>query len=397
MNRYPQCTRSFLTLAALSLVCLSWAQSSVDKLIMETRDALARQRSVSYKAELRMKFTNMPDTFSFVEDVKLQRVEGDTVIGGKVLFTEGDSAFTTYNGTVILECDMKTDSCVRYTAAKDHTWQLQHNMRTMIIWRDFLDPSSMDKTLKPDRQRSQLPDTVLSGQTCWHIRSKRPDDGEAKDATTDLYISQQDHAVLLEVFRVVVQGDVQYSWRRILTHSFGTPVDMDFELGARFANAMVSDHRPYVPEPMLSVGEIAPPLLGEVYGSAPEPDSLPTSGQVTFVDFWYMSCPPCRTSTPVVDSLHAVYKERGVRFVGVNTVDKANGNLGLLPSFLKNRPVHYPLLIADMAIETAYRVSGHPAFYIIDKDGRIAAAFEGYGRGTEKKWAAVLDRLLSDN
>ncbi len=395
MDSYLHCMRSFLTLAALSVFGPSWAQSPVEKLITDTRDALLRQHSVSYKAELRMKFTNMPDTFSFVEDVKLKRVEGDTVIGGKVLFTEGDSAFTAYNGNVILECDMKTDSCVRYTAAKDHTWQLQHNMRTMIIWRDFLDPSSMDKMLKPDRQGSQLPDTVLSGQTCWHIRSKRPDDGEAKDAMTDLYISQQDHAVLLEVFRIVVQGDVQYSWRRILEHSFGTPTEMDFELSALLPQAIVSHPQAYVPEPMLSVGDAAPPLLGDLYGTTLEPDSLPTEGHITFVDFWYMSCPPCRTSTPVVDSLHSVYKERGVRFVGVNAVDKANEQLGLLPSFLKNRPIHYALLIADMALETAYRVNAHPAFYIIDWDGRIAATYAGYGPGAEKRWAAELDRLLS--
>ena len=386
--------KSTVLLMSLVMTCATQAQSVADKVIAETRDALLKHRSVAYRADLHMKFDNMTDTFSFVENVKLLRLKDDTLFGGKILFSRGDSAFTSYTGQEILQCDTKTDSCQRFSVAKRETWAIEQDLRTMIIWRDFFHPADLDNMLKADRQKEALPDTVVSGELCWHVRSKRPDHDGIKDAVTHLYISQHDHAVDLEIIRVVVQGDVQYSWRQMLEHSFDTVQDQEFDMGTLLPKAIVTDFKMPGSVPMLSIGDPAPPLIGDLYGSTSELDTLRTTGHVTFVDFWYMSCPPCRTSTPVVDSLYAIYKNKGVQFVGVNAQDKMQDNLGKLPDFLSKRPIHYSLLIADEDLETSYKVKGHPAFYIIDQEGRIAEAHEGYGRGLEKEWAAKLNELL---
>lgn len=371
------------------------AQVEADSVLSLVEAAIRKAPSIRYTASLSMKFTNMQDTFQFVDEVFLLRQETDSMFGGLIHFTTGDSSFKAYDGRYVFACDETTDSCTRFDPTKGETGAIKQDLRTMLIWWDFLDVGNIAIMRKPDRVRELLSDTIISGTDCWHVTSSSPPNQQRGEAVSNLYVSKIDHMVLLDEFRIDVNGDAQYSRRQLLSHQLKPLSKLNFTLGKLLPGAIVND--PVMPErePALAVDDTAPLLVGDLYGSGPELDSIAAIGSITFVDFWYMSCPPCRMSVPIVDSLYTAFKHQDVRFIGVNTVDKAYGKLALLPEFLKKRPIHYDLLIGDETLGTAYRVTAHPTFYIIGKDGKVAASYAGYEKGLELQWAEKLNELLS--
>ncbi|MBA2425566.1 MAG: TlpA family protein disulfide reductase, partial [Actinobacteria bacterium] len=52
-----------------------------------------------------------------------------------------------------------------------------------------------------------------------------------------------------------------------------------------------------------------------------ELDSDQLAGHPTVLNFWASWCPPCREETPLLEKTWRSYKDRGVRFVGVNLRD----------------------------------------------------------------------------
>lgn len=55
----------------------------------------------------------------------------------------------------------------------------------------------------------------------------------------------------------------------------------------------------------------------------------------------------------------------------------------------------YPVLLDAQKVSERYGVPGLPCTYIIDKEGRIARRFLGYGEGMEKQLEAEAERLLA--
>lgn len=53
------------------------------------------------------------------------------------------------------------------------------------------------------------------------------------------------------------------------------------------------------------------------------------------------------------------------------------------------------MLLDAQKVSEQYAVQGLPTTYIIDKEGRIAQRFVGYGEGMEKTLEAEAERLLA--
>jgi len=65
-------------------------------------------------------------------------------------------------------------------------------------------------------------------------------------------------------------------------------------------------------------------------------------GKTLVINFWASWCPPCRDEMPAMSRLQTKHAANGVQFVGIalDTVDN-------VVNFAKQRPVSYPLLMAD--------------------------------------------------
>ena len=115
-------------------------------------------------------------------------------------------------------------------------------------------------------------------------------------------------------------------------------------------------------------------------------------GSVVVLDFWAPWCVPCRASFPALDGLQTKYGAQGLRVLGL-TLDT---NDDAIIAFLDAVPVTFTIL-RDASGEAgeAFGVVAMPTTFVLDKEGRIAARFEGGGSAVHAKVEAAVATLLA--
>ena len=113
-------------------------------------------------------------------------------------------------------------------------------------------------------------------------------------------------------------------------------------------------------------------------------------GSVVLVDFWASWCAPCRKSFPFLEHLQIKYGGQGLKVVGVS-LDEDPGNAR---TFLDNLSVHFTILSDPIGNSAeAYGVVAMPTSFLLDKEGRIVARFEGGEHFKEEE--AAIEALIS--
>ena len=106
-------------------------------------------------------------------------------------------------------------------------------------------------------------------------------------------------------------------------------------------------------------------------------------GQVVVVDFWATWCPPCRESLPKLNEMASDtdMASDGLVVWGVNArEDKAK-----VEAFMKENNYSFTVPMDDGTAMKAYHVRGIPTTMVVGRDGKVAAAFVGYGQGSDEK------------
>ena len=87
------------------------------------------------------------------------------------------------------------------------------------------------------------------------------------------------------------------------------------------------------------------------------------------INFWASWCHPCRQEAPALQKVYALYKDKGVVFIGIaiqDTETKAK-------AYVKEFGITFPVgLDSTGAIAEAYKIYGIPKTFIIGKDGRLS-------------------------
>jgi len=115
-------------------------------------------------------------------------------------------------------------------------------------------------------------------------------------------------------------------------------------------------------------------------------------GKVVLLDFWASWCAPCRKSFPFLDELQTKHASEGLQVLGLTLEEDTDAVTG----FLESVPVNFTILrdTSERAGE-AFGVVAMPTSFLIDREGRIAARFEGGDESVHKKIEAAVATLLA--
>jgi peroxiredoxin len=97
-------------------------------------------------------------------------------------------------------------------------------------------------------------------------------------------------------------------------------------------------------------------------------------GKVVLLDFWATWCHGCKEEIPMFAEFQKTYGPKGLSVVGIS-VDE--GGWGVLKPFLLANHLPYRMLLGSDATLNSFGLAGLPDTYLIDKKGRIAAAYIG--------------------
>ena len=114
-------------------------------------------------------------------------------------------------------------------------------------------------------------------------------------------------------------------------------------------------------------------------------------GKVVVMEFWATWCGPCRSSLPSLEVIYRRYKNRGMTILLINEGEE----IPPVRAWLGKRFTAPVLLDRQTEVGSLYRVHGIPRLFVIDQEGRVAFAHEGYGGGLERNLKLVLEELLA--
>jgi thiol-disulfide isomerase/thioredoxin len=136
------------------------------------------------------------------------------------------------------------------------------------------------------------------------------------------------------------------------------------------------------------VGEPAPDLsLADLEGH--RWSTADADGRLVWVNFWAISCEPCRTEMPAMQRLAEAYTDE-LLILGVDWGEER----GDVEDFVRRYGIAYPILL-DPGLETFYRwagTDGLPRHYFIGSEGTVLR--EIVGPLDPARMVGILDELL---
>jgi peroxiredoxin len=292
-----------------------------------------------------------------------------------------------FNGTDLLNIGLTGKT---YRLKKNYT---DGNIDNSSVYRLAADLKGYIKSKK--HAITQAKDSTINGIACYHIAIKTIDSaGKAKESYNhiDVFVSQKtflpaywksDQKGLLKKSGLPI-GTFKLQWEVTATkYKLNAVAPGTFALKIP---AGITEEKP--PLALLQKGVPAPNW--KLTGTDGKTLSLADlKGKVTLLDITSTSCPACMLSVAPLNNLHAKYQGTDVAVVSINLDDKRDAII----KFKDRYKVTYPVYVNGNTIKAAYHVSAIPVFYIINKQGVVSEAYEGFFENFEQQMTTKIDSL----
>lgn len=97
-------------------------------------------------------------------------------------------------------------------------------------------------------------------------------------------------------------------------------------------------------------------------------------GKVVLLDFWATWCHGCKEEIPWFADFSRRYSQQGLTVVGISMDDDG---WKVVTPFVKSVGIPYLIVLGDAATAKAYSIQSMPDTFLIDRNGRIAATYNG--------------------
>jgi thiol-disulfide isomerase/thioredoxin len=114
-------------------------------------------------------------------------------------------------------------------------------------------------------------------------------------------------------------------------------------------------------------------------------------GTILLVNFWATWCGPCRHETPELVEVANRYRGRGFEVVGVTLDEDPDA---VVPAFVKEFTISYPILVPGENSALAAGIESIPTSVLVDKQGRIARTY--VGMVGERQLSRDVETLLAE-
>ncbi|MEP6262839.1 MAG: TlpA disulfide reductase family protein [Gillisia sp.] len=95
-------------------------------------------------------------------------------------------------------------------------------------------------------------------------------------------------------------------------------------------------------------------------------------GKVTFINLWFVNCPPCLKEIPQLNKLKKDFGEE-VNFIAITFDPKEK-----VVQFLKRKPFNFEIAVDQKELlEKGFQIESYPKILIVDKEGKISFISNG--------------------
>ncbi len=95
-------------------------------------------------------------------------------------------------------------------------------------------------------------------------------------------------------------------------------------------------------------------------------------GKVVLLNFWGVTCPPCRREMPLLQAAYTRYRQRGLVILGLEAQGTDRQSVA---AFASERGITYPMLLdAAGPGESAYGIKDLPVSFLVDRNGVVREA-----------------------
>jgi cytochrome c biogenesis protein CcmG/thiol:disulfide interchange protein DsbE len=115
-------------------------------------------------------------------------------------------------------------------------------------------------------------------------------------------------------------------------------------------------------------------------------------GRILVLDFWATWCTGCKQEIPWFTEYRSRYGTQGLSIVGVAMDD---GGWKVVKPFLRTHPIPYRMVLGNDATVRKYGIENLPDTFLIDRYGRVAAAYRARLVDRDELEASI-KKLLSE-
>jgi|GEM_PF-1047845 len=144
----------------------------------------------------------------------------------------------------------------------------------------------------------------------------------------------------------------------------------------------------------LKTGNIAPSFKATDLRTGKPVSLEELKGKVVILDFWYLSCMPCRVLMPKLQKLQEKFENEKVVIIGINVRDE---DPKAIIKFLKDKHILYRQYYQiDQLLVSNYKLQAFPTTLVLGMDGKIKMVETGIGEDTELKLEQTIRKELND-